>query len=484
MNYINGDFCATRPDFSSINPSTEEILGYFPSSHPWEIEEAIDAANQAFKNWRSLSKIQRAEYFWRLAKIIESKIDYIATNITLETGKTLNESKAEVIEALHMIQYCFSQGREATGKTVSSELAERECSVLKKPKGVVVSISPWNFPLNIGGMWTTGPALLEGNTVILKPSEDAPLVGQIIAELYNEAGFPPGVFNLIHGNGQIGQHLVSSDKVNHICFTGSAEVGQIIRRICAESWHKTCSCELGGKSAVVVFDDANLELAVDAAIMSAYKLSGQRCVSSGRILIQNSVYNDFCNMFVEKSKKIKVGNPFDSGTFYGPLISKIQFEKVKNFNFMTNDGQCEILLEGDYNRDGSEGFFITPHVYKTKWTNSIYLKKEVFGPHVALIPFDTVEEAIEIYNDTDYGLSLSVITNDFKIMREMKNNCDFGLGYVNLPSIGAESHLPFSGVKKSGNGNPSAAGTFTSVVHEVTWSVNYSDTLYMPQGLK
>jgi aldehyde dehydrogenase (NAD+) len=359
----------------------------------------------------------------------------------------------------------------------------------------VAVISPWNFPFAIGGFWSAAPALLEGNTVVFKPSEDTPMVGQIIAELYNDAGFPPGVFNLIHGDGQVGERLVNSD-VDHIVFTGSAAVGRKIKLACATASHKTCSCEMGSKAAVMVFDDADMDLALSACFASAYKLSGQRCVSSGRILIQRGVYDAFCEKFAHLSRRVSTGNDLEQGApvTYGPLINKAQLERVMGFNDMVRNsneigfGNCEVLLEG--HRPQCKGYYLLPFVYKHEWKitdngdcgKNPYLQQEVFGPHVALVPFDDTDDAIRIYNDTEYGLSLGVITSDFKKAREVRNRCDFGLGYWNLGSIGAESHLPFGGVKASGYGWPSAAGTFDAVVHEVSWTTNYGG-LTFPQGL-
>jgi aldehyde dehydrogenase (NAD+) len=482
MNYINGDFAATRPDFASINPSTEEPLGYFPQSTRAECDEALTAARRTQPKWAAMSRLQRGEYFDRLCQILKDKVEYVARAISLETGKNLNESRAEVVEGLHMAQYCFGKAREPNGEVIASELPERDSYVIRKPKGVVVSIAPWNFPFAIGGFWTAGPALLEGNTVILKPSEDTPMVGQIIAELYQLAGFPAGVFNLIHGDGSVGDYLANAE-VDHICFTGSAEVGQHIRKVCANSWHKTCSCELGSKSACMVFDDADQDLALAAMIASAYKLSGQRCVSSGRMLIQQGVYDSLSDRFAQLSASIKVGDPFDEpDAMFGPLINRDQHQRVHSFNEMTYvDSDVKVLVQAT--SPDRKGFYITPHVYKTPWGNKPFLKKEVFGPHVALIPFATLDEAVSIYNDTEYGLSLGVITSDFKKAREVRNRCDFGLGYWNGGSIAAESHLPFGGLKKSGNGQPSAAGTFDAVTHRVAWTVNHGQ-LSFPQGLK
>lgn len=495
MNYIGG-FLPSRADFSSLNPSTEETLGWFPQSTSAEIDEAITAASKAFGSWKALSRVQRAEYFWRLCKVLEAKVDEVTNAISLETGKSLNESKAEVIEALHMAQYCFSKGREPCGDVIASEIAERDSYVIRKPKGVVAVIAPWNFPFAIGGFWCAGPSLLEGNTVVFKPSELTPLVGQITAELFQDAGFPPGVFNLLHGDGDVGAAIVKDDRVAHVAFTGSAEVGRAIRIECANSWHKTCSCEMGSKSAVIVFDDCDFDLAVSACVNSAFKLSGQRCVSSGRFLVQRDVLEKFKKAFLAEVDNAVVTDPFQlpaglSGISFGPVISQTQKERVAAFNQMVRDDADAIVLydpdgdEGDLNSVANvKGYWLRPFVYQVEWGDKAYLKQEVFGPHVAIVPFDTVDDAIRIYSDTDYGLALGCITNDFRKMREVRNRCDAGMIYFNLGSIGAESHLPFGGVRKSGNGWPSAAGMFDAVVHKIAVSVNHANSLNFPQGLK
>jgi aldehyde dehydrogenase (NAD+) len=511
-NYIDGKWHKniSHPDklFASTNPATGEVVGHFPETDAATVFHAVAVARSKQKAWRSLSRIARAEYFLKLADVMAKRFDEIVKAISLETGKNLNESIAEVNEALHMTQYTFAQGREQIGKIVASEIAAKDVFIFRKPKGVVGVISPWNFPFAIGGFWTSAPALLEGNTVVFKPSEETPYVGQIIAELYHEAGFPPGVFNLVQGCGQVAGRALVEAEIDHVCFTGSAEVSHIIRDICNQSWHKSCSCETGSKSAVIVFDDANMDLAVKACITSAFKLSGQRCVSAGRILVQRTILDKFTELFVDAAKKLTVGDPFAAETpDYGPLINEAQTKKVLHYNQLTiknaaadEKANCysgavkintKILLEGKQVSDRC----LTPHVYMAEWTpkgewhdekpSNVYLREEVFGPHVAIIPFDTPEDAVNIYNDTQYGLSMATITNNMHIARYMRDNCEFGLGYLNLPSIGAESHIPFGGIRGSGYGGSSAAGSFKAVTHEVSWTANYDqEGFQMAQGLK
>ena len=483
--YINGQFISPDPlstnYFDSRNPATGEIVGSFPEATVPDVESVYQTARDSFEGWRSFSRVKRAEYFLNLADLVEKRRDEIATVITKETGKVFNESIAEVNEALHMAQYAFSTGRMPYGEAIASELPEKDAFMLRKPKGVIAIVAPFNFPFAIGGFWCAAPALVEGNTVILKPSEDVPWVGQLTAELYHEAGFPPGVFNMVQGDGKVGNGLIRQD-VDHVCFTGSADGGMHVRKTCAESWHKTCSCEMGSKSAVIIHEDANYDMAMAACLASAYKLSGQRCVSAGRLIVHRSLYDRFADEFANRSGDLVTGDPFDENTFYGSIINKKQLERVMEFNEMVaSDSQADVLLMGERIDDS---LFLTPTVYQTEWRDVPYLKQEVFGPHVSIIPYDTVDDAIRIYNDTDYGLALGVVTENFKVARRIRNECDFGLGYWNGGSIAAESHLGFGGVKKSGNGQPSAARTFRSVTHEVSWTVNHGDSLNFPQGMK
>jgi len=505
-NYINGKWQATEQMYTKLNPSTGKAQGVFPLSGPIEVETAVEVARRTFHKWKKLSRFVRSDYMNKVAQIIERRREELATVISLETGKNYNESIAEVNEALHMAQFAFGSGRYPHGEAVSSEIEDKDSYMLRKPKGVISIITPFNFPLAIGMFWNAAPALVEGNTIVIKPSEDAPMSTQMAVQIYEEAGIPHGVINLVHGRGDSGNLLAHAD-VDHVCFTGSAEVGQHIRKVAAESWHKTTSCEMGSKSACIIFDDVEASLATEAAVASAFKLSGQRCVSSSRILVQRTIYDDFAKRFAEAASKLKTGNPFkkvfgttgtpdalgwedyvpDEDIYYGPIINEQGFNKVKKYNDMVLvDRDAEVLLEPTYNDVNGRAFFSTPMVYKSEWRgiHAPYLRDEVFGPHVAIIPFDTLEDAINIYNDTDYGLAVGVLTNDFRKARILRDECEAGMIYWNGGSIAAESHLAFGGVKKSGNGFPSAARTFRAVTHEISWTVNHADSLTFPQGMK
>lgn len=482
FNYINGKWCNGGDSFESRNPSTGEVLGSFPETNKNQVDDAIAAARKAFPAWKALSRVKRAEYFDTLAQLFKENHDVLVKTISLETGKNLNESHAEVLESLHMLQVVAGSGRTAYGNVLASELSTKDAYVIRKPKGVVGVISPWNFGLAIGSTWSSAPAIVEGNCVVHKPSELTPRMAQIAADLYRQAGFPFGVYNLVHGGENTGRAVVEGD-VDVILFTGSAEVGKIIRQHCATTWNKTCSCELGSKSAVLVFEDGDLNMGLDAAIASAFKLSGQRCVSSGRVLIQRSVYREFVEKFVERASFVYPTDPFiENPGFYGPLISREHFLRVESFNNMArSDKEAIVRLEGV----DSGNNFMNPFVYETEWRDVPYLKQEVFGPHVALVPFDTVDDAIRIYNDTEYGLAVGIITNNFRTMRRCRDECNAGMIYLNGGSIAAESQLPFGGIGKSGNGHKSAAGTYKAVTDEVAVTVNYEEgKISWCQGMK
>ena len=503
-NYINGEFVKYKPDtetYKNVNPATGKSLGVFPQSTQEDVSNAYTAARKAFPTWKSMSRVNRAEYLNKVAELVERNKEKLACIISLETGKNYNESIAEVNEALHMAQFAFGSGRTPTGDIVASEIAEKDSYMIRKPKGVIAIVSPFNFPVAIGMFWNAAPALVEGNTVIVKPSEDAPWSTHACMEIYHEAGLPDGVINVVHGDGAAGDALVHED-VDHICFTGSAAVGQHIRRVAAESWHKTTSCEMGSKSACIVFEDSNPALVVEACIASAFKLSGQRCVSSGRMLVQRTIIDEFAKEFAKRAEELTTGNPFKndavvsgspapviwndvkpSDNYYGPLINEIAFAKVRaNNKLVLDDPEAEVIVSPSYIGEAGT-YFATPMVYVTEWRDASYLKNEVFGPHVAIIPFDDIDDAIRIYNDTEYGLAVGVLTENYKTARRMRDECDAGMIYWNGGSIAAESHLSFGGVKKSGNGYPTAAKTWQSVTHTVSWTVNHDDEISFPQGM-
>jgi aldehyde dehydrogenase (NAD+) len=487
-NFIDGRWvdAGSRRTFESHNPTLwQESVGVVPRSGPDDVELAVSAAGRAYHEWRALSRIKRGDYLDEVTQLVKHDVEDLAHLMAWECGKALNECRADVIEGIHMLQYTFGTARQPTGQVLASEIAEKEAYSLRKPKGVVACITPWNFPFAIP-LWLIAPSLLEGNTVVFKPSEDTPVMGQRIAEYFEVVGLPPGVFNLVQGLGEeVGEPLVRHPDVKVILFTGSWAVGSHIKQVAASFDDKMAACEMGGKNAMIVCEDANLDIAVNAAVLSAFKTTGQRCVSAERLIVHNSLVPDFEERFVELTRHLKIGNPAEEDVFMGPLINPDAVEKTLSYNELAKRENSRVLYESG-RLDGAleGGNFIGPFIYERPYDhNSRVLREEVFGPHVAVIPYQTLDEAIRIYQDSDYAFSMAVISDDMRKIRRIRDECDFGVGYVNLPTIGAEVHLPFGGLKRSGTGMPSAAAIVEVITHKVAWTVNYGTEIKMAQGL-
>jgi aldehyde dehydrogenase (NAD+) len=489
-NLIKGQWVdATTGQFlESRNPANwDEVLGKFPRSNGQDVHQAVGAAREAFPVWRRLSRIKRAEYLDAFVQLVKRDHEDVSRLMAKEVGKSINEARADVTEGIHMIQHEFGLGRMPFGEVVASEIEEKDSFIRRKPKGVVAAITPWNFPFAVP-LWLIGPSLLEGNTVVFKPSEESPLIGQRIVEYFQQAELPPGVLNLVHGTGEeAGKPLVRHPDVDVVVFTGSYEVGSEIKEVCAKDYKKMAVCEMGGKNGVIIFEDADLRIAVNASILSAFKTTGQRCTSASRLIVHEQVIDTFEREFIKLTRCLNIGDPLSERTFMGPLINEAGRVKVESYNDLAVKEGGKVLLEGGrpQGKAYEKGFFVQPFVYRMEhnFQNRV-LKEEVFGPHVAIIPFRTIEDAIRIYNDTPYGLSLAVITEDYRKARVVREECEYGLGYVNLPTIGAEVHLPFGGVKKSGTGIPSASGLVDAVTHKTAWTINHAKEIRMAQGLK
>jgi aldehyde dehydrogenase (NAD+) len=489
LNFIDGEWkeAASGKRFDSQNPAdAREVVGSAPLSEKADIDAAVAAAKRAFPAWAALSWVKRAEVLDNVAQLIKRDVEAMSTLVTRECGKPINEGRADVIESLHMVQYAAGLGRMPVGQIISSEVGEKDAFIRRKPKGVVGCIAPWNFPMAIP-LWEMTPALVSGNTVVLKPSEETPICAHWLIKLFEEAGVPRGVINIVHGVGEsAGAALSSHPDLAVILFTGSYQVGKIVQQQAASEAHKFAATEMGGKNAVIVLDDADLSIAVPAGVLSAFKTSGQRCVTSGRIIVDKKIIDKYQEQFLDMVDRIQGGNGLNPDTFMGPLINKEGITKYEHHNAKAREEGGTILREGGRLTDGElqHGHFVSPFVYRMDYRpNTFSLRQEAFSPHCALIPVDGVEQAVEVYNDTDYGLAMAVCTEDYRKWRYVRDHAEYGLGYVNLPSIGAEVHLPFGGVKNSGNGHPSAEGLMESVTHRVAFTVNHAREIVMAQGL-
>ncbi|MFB6197404.1 MAG: aldehyde dehydrogenase family protein, partial [Halobacteriaceae archaeon] len=330
--YIDGEFVEgeNAETFESVNPATGEVLGEFSRGTPADVQDAIAAANEAAEDWRELSHIDRAEYLWEIYHELRDRTDELGEIVTKECGKEISEGRADVVEAAHMVEWAAGDARHPHGDVVPSEIASKDSYMRQKPRGVVGCITPWNFPVAIP-FWHMAVALVEGNTVVWKPAEQTPWCGQIIAEMFDDTGIPDGVFNLIQGFGDAGNEIVEDDRVDSVLFTGSSEVGQQIASKVGGEPGKLAACEMGGKNGIIITENADLDIAIHSAIMSSFKTTGQRCVSSERLIVHDDVYDEFKERFVDVAKQVSVGDPLEEDTFMGPVIDESQVEKFHRY---------------------------------------------------------------------------------------------------------------------------------------------------------
>ena len=490
--YIDGEWVdgAGTGTFESVNPATGESLARFQRGTDDDVREAVAAARGAFEEWREYSYIDRAEVLWDVFRELRERHQELGEIVTKECGKEISEGKADVTEAWHMVEWAAGNARHPHGDIVPSEIAAKDSYMRRKPRGVVGCITPWNFPVAIP-FWHMAVTLVEGNTVVWKPAEQTAWCGQIVAEMLADAGVPDGVFNMIQGFGDAGAAIVEDDRVDTVLFTGSAEVGHKVAGQVGSEPGKTVSCEMGGKNAVVVTAEADLDVALHAAVMSSFKTTGQRCVSSERLIVHEAVYDEFRERFVDLAEQVAVGDPLDEQTFMGPVVDESQVEKFHRYNDLARTEGATVLvdraeLDVDEIPDGHEdGFWVGPFVYEIEYDPGLRcIHEEVFGPHVALLEYSgPVERAIEIHNDVPYGLTGAIISEDYREINQFRDRAEFGLGYANLPCIGAEVQLPFGGVKKSGKGSPHAREVIEAVTERTAWTLNNSTDIEMAQGL-
>jgi aldehyde dehydrogenase (NAD+) len=492
QHYIDGDWAAGRSEepFESVNPATRETLGEFPRGTADDVQKATKAAADAFEEWRSLSYIDRAEYLWEIFHELRDRHQELGEVVTKECGKEISEGKADVTEAWHMVEWAAGNSRHPHGDIVPSEIASKDSYMRRKPRGVVGCITPWNFPVAIP-FWHMAVSLVEGNTVVWKPAEQTPWCGQTIAEMFDDTGIPDGVFNLVQGYGDAGAAIVEDDNVDTVLFTGSAEVGHSIAQKVAEQPQKNTSCEMGGKNAVVVTANADMDIAMLSAVMSSFKTTGQRCVSSERLLVHTDVYDEFKAEFVDLAERVAVGDPLDEETFMGPLVDEGQVETFHEYATIAREEGAEVLVDrselpGREIPDGHEdGYWVGPFVYEIDYDPDLRcIHEEVFGPHVALIEYSGgIDRAIKLHNAVDYGLAGAIISEDYREINRFRDRAEVGLAYANLPCIGAEVQLPFGGVKKSGQGAPHAREAIETVTERTAWTLNNSEDIQMAQGL-
>ncbi|MEJ2007999.1 MAG: aldehyde dehydrogenase family protein [Acidobacteriota bacterium] len=475
---------ASGKTFENINPAdSNDIIGRFQRSNADDVGRAVEAASAAYPGWKRTPAPKRAETLLRAGQLLAERKEALARDMTREMGKPLEEAQGDVQEAIDMTFYMAGEGRRLFGQTTTSELPNKFSMSVRSPIGVCGLITPWNFPMAIPA-WKMMPALVCGNTVVIKPAEDTPLSTFNLVGVLEEAGVPPGVVNCVSGFGpEAGAPLVRQPAVKVVSFTGSTEVGREVAKAGADLFKRVC-LEMGGKNVIIVMEDANLDLALDGALWGGFGTTGQRCTASSRIVIHKDVYAEFVQRFVKRAGELIVGNGLSPGVQVGPLINEAQLKTVEKYVEIGVQEGARLLCGGKRLTGGEydRGWFFAPTIFSDCTPEMRVSREEIFGPVVSLIPFDSLDRAIEIGNSVVYGLSSSIYTrnvnNAFKAMQEMNT----GIFYVNAPTIGAEIHLPFGGTKQTGNGHREAGNATLDVFSE--WKsvyIDYSDKLQRAQ---
>ena len=485
QNLIGGQWlpAASGKTILNLNPADHsDVIGAFPSSNAEDVALAVAAAKKAFTTWRLVPAPKRAEILVRAGNILIQNKERFAHDMTREMGKVLAETRGDVQEAIDEAFYVAGEGRRLFGITTPSELQNKFAMSVRMPVGVVGLITPWNFPMAIPS-WKLFPALVAGNTCVIKPAEDTPLSTYNLVHALTEAGLPAGVINIVSGLGTTaGAALVEHSDVRAISFTGSSAVGSLIAQRAAATF-KQVSLEMGGKNAQIVLDDANLDLALDGALWGAFGTTGQRCTATSRILLQTGIAAEFIAKFVERAKKLKIGNGLDESIEVGPQVNADQIETSTRYVEIALKEGAELLCGGHALTEGpcAYGTFFEPTILAGVKPSMRIAHEEVFGPVVALMKFSTFDEAVEIANSIDYGLSTSLYTRDVNRAFTAMRDLEAGITYINAPTIGAEVHLPFGGVKHTGNGHREGLGALDFFT---TWKavyVDYSDKLQRAQ---
>lgn len=477
QNFINGKWVDAKSGktFENRNPANwDEVIGIFPKSGKEDVDEAVKAARSAFEKWRLVPAPKRGDIMRTIGDIMVARKEELAREMTREMGKVLAETRGDVQEGIDTAYYASSEGRRLFGHTVPSELPNKFAMAIRVPIGVGGIITPWNFPMAIP-TWKIFPAVLSGNTVVFKPATDTPKTATTLVEIMMEAGIPEGVVNIVHGGGnEVGNAITSHPDIDLISFTGSTAVGKQISRDASETL-KRVSLELGGKNAQIVMDDADLDLALDGVLWGAFGTTGQRCTATSRLILHEKIYDKFMSMLVDRTKKLRLGDGLLPVTEVGPCVNESQRKTVQSYVEIGQKEGARLVAGGSIARgDGlNKGWFHEPTIFADVTPEMRVAKEEIFGPVLSVIRTKSLEESIAVLNNTVYGLSSSVYTRDvnkaFVAIRDIKA----GITYINVPTIGAEAHLPFGGVKQTGNGHREGGWTVYDFFTE--WKAVYVD---------
>jgi len=477
QNLINGKWLDARSGktFENRNPARwDELIAVFPKSSKEDVDDAVKAARAAFEKWRLVPAPKRGDILRKVGDIMFARKEEIAREMTREMGKVLTETRGDVQEGIDTAYYASSEGRRLFGHTVPSELPNKFAMAIRVPVGVAGIITPWNFPMAIP-TWKIFPAVLSGNTVVFKPATDTPKTAATLVEIMMEAGVPEGVVNIVHGTGsEVGNAITSHPDVDLISFTGSTSIGKQIQKDSSDTL-KRVSLELGGKNAQIVMDDADLDLALEGVLWGAFGTTGQRCTATSRLILHEKIYDQFMSKLIGRTKKLRLGDGLMPGTDVGPCVNEKQRDSVHYYVEVGEKEGAELAIGGAIAKGNEldKGWFYEPTIFIDVIPEMRIAKEEIFGPVLSVLRAKSLEESISILNDTIYGLSSSIYTRDvnkaFIAVRDIKA----GITYVNVPTIGAEAHLPFGGVKQTGNGHREGGWTVYDFFTE--WKAVYVD---------
>ena len=485
-NFIDGEWVesSTGETFENRNPAdTRELVGIFQKSAKADVDAAVEAAKRAFAKWRLVPAPRRAELVFRAAEILAERKEEYSRDMTREMGKVIQETRGDTQEAIDTAYYMAGEGRRLFGLTTPSELPNKFAMAVRQPLGVCGMITPWNFPMAIPS-WKLLPAIVCGNTCVIKPAQDTPLSTFNLVRALTDAGVPKGVINIVTGFGSsVGGPIAEHPDIRAVSLTGSSAVGRTVGTTAAQSF-KHCSLELGGKNPMIVLDDANLDLAIEGGLWGAFGTTGQRCTATSRIIVQKGIYREFVDRYRTHAKSLKVGNGLDESIHMGPAINESQLKTDLSYVDMGRNEGAKLVCGGNRLDQGTyqHGYFMEPTVFIDVDPKMRIAQEEIFGPVVSIIACDNLEQAIDIANGIEYGLSSALYTKDVNQAFTAMRDLHAGITYINAPTIGAEVHLPFGGTKATGNGH--REGGIGAIDFYTEWKsvyIDYSDKLQKAQ---
>lgn len=485
QNYIDGIWqdATTGSTFKDMNPAlNSDVIGLFPDSGVEDIDDAVRSARRAFKAWSRMPAPARGDILRRIGDILTERKSELAFQMTREMGKPFFETKGDVQEAIDTAYYAATETRRLFGHTVPSEMPNKFNMTIRRPIGVCGVISAWNFPIAVP-TWKMFPALACGNTVVFKPSEEAPHSGALLVKIFEDAGLPPGVVNLVQGKGSTGSALVDHPDVNAVSFTGSTETGSKIGESCGRA-HKRFSLEMGGKNPMIVLEDADLELVKDGLLWGAFGTTGQRCTATSRLIVHEKVHDQLLATLKEQASRLKIGYGNLDDTQMGPVINQKGLDKIERYVAIGKEEGATLFLGGERPKgEGVEdGTFFQATIFTDVTPNMRIAREEIFGPVLVVIKISSYEEAIEVANNIEYGLSSAIYTKDVATAFRAMHDIEAGITYINGPTIGAEAHMPFGGVKGTGNGHREGGWeVFEFYTETKTVYVDYSGKLQKAQ---